>query len=321
MKQTEQPAGICPAIKSKIGGQALIEGVMMHGLGEAAMAVRLPDGSVDVETWTETPGRFFKAVTRVPFLRGIFNFISSMVTGYRCLSKSAEKSGLDLEDGEPGKFERWLEKAFGDQLMKVVAGAGMVLGVLAALALFLWLPALAVKGLSSLVSIPGFLMNILEGVIKLALFLIYMLLVSRRKEIRRVFEYHGAEHKSIFCYENGLELTVENVRKQSRFHPRCGTSFLILILIISILVNSLISWQTVWVRTLLKLLLLPVVMGIGYELLKLCGRYDNWLTRMIAWPGLKLQHLTTREPDSEQIEIAIAALKPVIPANREEDRW
>ena len=205
--------------------------------------------------------------------------------------------------------------------MKVVAGAGMVLGVLAALALFLWLPALAVKGLSSLVSIPGFLMNILEGVIKLALFLIYMLLVSRMKEIRRVFEYHGAEHKSIFCYENGLELTVENVRKQSRFHPRCGTSFLILILIISILVNSLISWQTVWVRTLLKLLLLPVVMGIGYELLKLCGRYDNWLTRMIAWPGLKLQHLTTREPDSEQIEIAIAALKPVIPANREEDRW
>lgn len=155
----------------------------------------------------------------------------------------------------------------------------------------------------------------------MAVFVGYMALVSRMKEIRRTFEYHGAEHKTIFCYEKGLPLTVENVRAQKRFHPRCGTSFLILMLIVSILVFSVVTWDSVAIRTLLKVAMLPLVMGVGYELLKLCGRYDNWLTRIIAWPGLKLQHLTTREPDDQQIEIAIAALEPVIPENRESDRW
>lgn len=312
---------VCP-IKSKIGGQALIEGVMMQGLGNAAMAVRLPDGSIDVETWEQKPGAFLRVIGKIPVVRGVFNFVNSMITGYRCLSKSAEKAGLgDVEtEEEPGRLEQWLDKTFGENLMKGVMVVGAILGVLLALVLFMVVPSLIVKGIDSLLPL-GYAKALIEGVIKMGIFVGYLALVSRMKDIHRVFEYHGAEHKTIFCYEKGLPLTVENVRSQVRFHPRCGTSFMILILIISILVYSVVSWDSLVIRVILKVVMLPLVMGIGYELLKLCGRYDNWLTRIIAWPGLKLQHLTTCEPDDSQIEVAIASLRPVIPKNREEDRW
>ncbi len=296
--------------KSQVGGQALIEGVMMRGVSNAAMAVRTPNGEIDVEEWTlKKPG----IASKIPLVRGIVNFIASLSMGYKCLSKSAEKAGLDdvEEDYKPSKFEAFIEKKFGDKLMNAVVITGVVLGILGAVALFMVLPSLAVKGIDMLIPLGGF-KALVEGIIKIAIFVIYLAFVSKMKEIRRVFEYHGAEHKTIFCYESGEELTVENVRKQSRFHPRCGTSFLIIILILSILIFSVVTWESILVRTLLKLALLPVVLGIAYELIKLAGRYDNVITRVISFPGIKLQHLTTREPDNSQIEVAIAAVKPCI---------
>lgn len=310
----------CP-IKSKIGGQALIEGVMMRGLGSAAMAVRLPDGTIDVEEWPLNPSAFMRGVSKIPVVRGVFSFASSMITGYKCLSKSAEKAyGDDLVEEEPSKFERWMTDKLGGHLMTVITTIGVVLGVILAIGLFVFIPTLIVKGLDYLVPLGGW-KGLIEGAIKMVVLVGYLAIVARMKEIKRVFEYHGAEHKTIFCYEKGLPLTVENVRAQKRFHPRCGTSFLILMVIVSVLVFSVVTWESAIIRSLLKLAMLPLVMGIGYELLKLCGRYDNWLTRIIAWPGLKLQHLTTREPDDSQIEVAIESLKPVLPVNREDDRW
>lgn len=303
--------------KSKIGGQALIEGVMMRGGDKVAMAVRLPDGNLDIEEWglKKSPG-----IARVPIARGIYNLIDSLLTGYKCLSKSAEKSGMEEEEGEPSRFERWLDEKLGDKLTGVVTIVGSVLGVVLALVLFMYLPTLLVKLLDSAFPLYGF-RSLLEGLIKIILFVSYLAVVSRLKTIQRVFEYHGAEHKTIFCYEHGLPLTVENVKKQSRFHPRCGTSFLLIVLILGILVFSVISWENVMIRTLLKIVLLPVVAGAAYELIKIAGRYDNWFTRFISFPGLKLQRLTTREPDDSQMEVAIAAMTPVLPENKEDDQW
>jgi len=302
--------------KTSIGGQAVIEGVMMRGPGRSALAVRLPDGRIDVETWENKNGRAWYKKT--PFIRGIFNLIDSLREGYRCLMKSAGKSGMEEE--EPSRFDRWLEKTFGDKLMKVLSGVSMVLGVVLALGLFIIAPTYAVKGLSLLVPLGGWA-TVIEGVLKIAIFIAYMALVSRMPDIRRVFEYHGAEHKTIACYEAGLELTPENAARQTRFHPRCGTSFIFLVLIISILVNSFLSWESVLLRVVCKVLLLPVVMGITYEIIKLAGRYTNVCTRALSAPGLWLQRLTTREPDFAQLEVAIASVKPVLPREDEDDRW
>ncbi len=306
------------AHKSKIGGQALIEGIMMRGLDKASMAVRKPDGEIDVETWElKKPSVFNK----IPVVRGTVNFIQSMTMGYKCLSKSAEKAGLDDDENyEPSKFEKWLDDKFGDKLMGMVTIVGTVLGVIGSFLLFMFLPSLIVKGIDMFIPIGGF-KALVEGIIKIIIFVIYLSLVAKMKEIRRVYEYHGAEHKTIFCYENGLPLTVENVRKQSRFHPRCGTSFIIIVLILSIMIFSVVTWSSVLTRTLIKLALLPLVVGIAYELIKIAGRYDNWLTRIISYPGIKLQNLTTREPDDSQIEVAIAAMEAVIPENKADDQW
>ncbi len=306
--------------KSKIGGQALIEGVMMRGIDKVAMSVRIPDGSIDTETWDA--GSLNRAwYHKTPIIRGVVNFISSMITGYRCMMKSAEKAGMEEEfEGEPSKFDLWLEKHFGDKIMKLVGIVAAVFGVALALILFMFLPSLAVKGLNYLIPVGAF-RTLLEGVIKIVIFILYLALVSRMKEIKRVFEYHGAEHKSIACYEAGEELTPENVKKFTRFHPRCGTSFILIVLVISIIVFSVVTWSSLLVRVLLKLALLPVVMGLAYELIKLAGRYDNPVTRIISAPGLWLQRLTTREPDESQMEVAIASLKAVLPDDKEEDRW
>lgn len=303
--------------KTSIGGQALIEGIMMRGPFLTSMATRMPDGSIEVETWDTHKSGKTPWTRRAPFIRGIFNMVDSMVVGYSCLMKSAEKAGVEEE---PTKFDRWLEEKLGDNMMKVLGGFAVVLGVALAAVLFIFIP----TGLSSLLKPllgAGIGLSLIEGLIKVIILVGYMWLCSRMKEIHRVFEYHGAEHKSIACYEAGLPLTVENIRPQRRFHPRCGTSFLFLVVFISIIVGSFISWDNPAIRMLLKLALIPVVVGISYELIKLAGRSDGILTRIISAPGMWLQHITTCEPDDGQIECAIAALEAVIPEDENADRW
>lgn len=303
--------------KTSIGGQALIEGIMMRGPVLTSMATRMPDGSIDVETWNTHKGSKTPWTRKTPFIRGIFNMVDSMVVGYHCLMKSAEKAGVEEE---PTKFDKWLEKKLGHNMMKVLGGFAAVLGVALAAVLFIFIP----TGLSSLLKPllgAGIGLSLIEGLIKVIILVGYMWLCSRMKEIHRVFEYHGAEHKSIACYEAGLPLTVENIRPQRRFHPRCGTSFLFLVVFISIIVGSFISWDNPAIRMLLKLALIPVVVGISYELIKLAGRFDGILTRIISAPGMWLQRITTCEPDDSQIECAIAALEAVIPEDENADRW
>lgn len=303
--------------KTSIGGQALIEGIMMRGPVLTSMATRMPDGSIDVETWNTHKGSKTPWTRKTPFIRGIFNMVDSMVVGYHCLMKSAEKAGVEEE---PTKFDKWLEKKLGHNMMKVLGGFAAVLGVALAAVLFIFIP----TGLSSLLKPligTGVGLSLIEGLIKVIILVGYMWLCSRMKDMRRVFEYHGAEHKSVACYEAGLPLTVENIRPQRRFHPRCGTSFLFLVVFISIIVGSFISWDNPAIRMLLKLALIPVVVGISYELIKLAGRSDGILTRIISAPGMWLQRITTCEPDDSQIECAIAALEAVIPEDENADRW
>ena len=303
--------------KTSIGGQALIEGIMMRGPVLTSMATRMPDGSIDVETWNTHKGSKTPWTRRAPFIRGIFNMVDSMVVGYHCLMKSAEKAGVEEE---PSKFDKWLEKKLGHNMMKMLGGFAAVLGVALAAVLFIFIP----TGLSSLLKPligTGVGLSLIEGLIKVIILVGYMWLCSRMKDMRRVFEYHGAEHKSVACYEAGLPLTVENVRPQRRLHPRCGTSFLFLVVFISIIIGSFISWDNPAIRMLLKLLLIPVVVGISYELIKLAGRSDGIFTRIISAPGMWLQHITTCEPDDGQIECASAALTAVIPEDENADRW
>lgn len=290
---------------------------MMRGPVLTSMATRMPDGSIDVETWNTHKGSKTPWTRKTPFIRGIFNMVDSMVVGYSCLMKSAEKAGVEEK---PTKFDKWLEKKLGHNMMKVLGGFAAVLGVALAAVLFIFIP----TGLSSLLKPllgAGIGLSLIEGLIKVIILVGYMWLCSRMKEIHRVFEYHGAEHKSIACYEAGLPLTVENIRPQRRFHPRCGTSFLFLVVFISIIVGSFISWDNPAIRMLLKLALIPVVVGISYELIKLAGRSDGIFTRIISAPGMWLQHITTCEPDDGQIECAIAALEAVIPEDENADRW
>lgn len=298
--------------KPSVGGQALIEGVMMRGTKKAAMAVRMSSGDIDIEEW-DIPKP--SIVSKIPVVRGMVNFISMMSEGYKCLAKSAEKSGMADEavDEEPSKLEKWINDKLGDKITTIIVGIGIVLGVAFAVGLFMLLPSIIVKGIDYLLPLGGF-KALTEGIIKIVIFIVYLSLVSMMPDIKRVFEYHGAEHKTIFCYEAGLPFTVENVKRQSRFHPRCGTSFLIIMLIFSILIFSLpiVPWDNVLIRLVMKLLLLPLVLGVAYEFIKLAGKYTNWFTKAISWPGIQVQRLTTREPDDEQIEIAVAAVLPCL---------
>lgn len=302
--------------KTSIGGQAVIEGIMMRGPEKTSLAVRLPNGSLDVETW-ENP-KITAWYKKTPFVRGIFNFVDTMRLGYKCLMKSADKAGFD--EGEPDKIDLWLNRHFGEKATAVLTGFASGIAVVAAVLMFLILPTFAVKGLDMLLPLGGFA-SLIEGLIKIAILVGYMAAVSRMKDIHRMFQYHGAEHKTIFCYEAGEELTVENVRRQRRFHPRCGTSFLLIVVIVSVLVTSFVTWSNPWLRVVLKILLLPVVVGISYEIIKLAGRYTNLCTRMISAPGMWLQHITTQEPEDDMIEVAIASLKPVLPSVEGSDRW
>lgn len=302
--------------KTSIGGQALIEGIMMKGPEKSAMAIRLPDKSIDVEVWeNKTVTAWYR---KTPFVRGIFNFVATLMDGYKCLMKSAEKSGYDEEN--PDKLDLWIQKHFGEKAGTVIMFIASVIGVALALLLFMVIPTFVVNWLNSLLPLGG-LATLVEGIIKVAILVGYMVAVSKTPDIHRMFQYHGAEHKSIYCYEAGLPLTVENVRKQGRLHPRCGTSFLLIVVIISVLVNSFISWSNPWLRVVFKLLLMPLVVGISYEIIKLAGRYTNLCTRAISAPGMWLQKITTQEPDDEMIEIALAALMPVLPEVEGSDNW
>ena len=313
----------CEQFKSKIGGQAVIEGVMMRGIDRAAMACRLPDGEIDMEIWPIKGGKNVPWYRKIPFVRGVFNFIVSMIDGYKCISRSAEKQIIDDDDEELTRFEKWLDEKLGDKIMPIISGISIVIGVALAVVLFMMVPSWISKGINYFIPLNGFARNVIEGLLKIAIFIGYTALTALMKDIRRTYEYHGAEHKTITCYEHGEELTVENVKKHSRFHPRCGTSFIFLVLFISIFVNTVLHlpWSSVFIRMLCKIAVLPLIMGIAYELIRLAGKYDNAVTRIISAPGLAIQRITTREPDGEEIECAIAALKAVIPENKEDDRW
>lgn len=304
---------------TSIGGQALVEGIMMRGPKKTAVAVRMLDGSISLENMATTSLQQKNKAWRLPFLRGIAGFVDSLTIGYRALSLSVEKSAGDDDTEEESKFDRWIEEKFGDKAMSVVSAAGSVLGVAIAIALFFIFPTWLFNRLQGAVgpSVAGWRSPI-EGLLRIVIFIGYIALCAAMPDVRRVFEYHGAEHKTIFCYESDEELTVENVRKHQRFHPRCGTSFLVLMLLIGILIGFLIPFTNPLVRTLAKLLCIPVVVGIGYELIRYCGRNDNTLTHIISAPGLWMQRITTKEPDDTMIEVAIAAMKEVIPENGED---
>ena len=318
MAKTEHPT--CPAgFKTSIGGQAIIEGVMMKGPKKTVMSVRKPDGSIVQEGWDNPPRRWYQ---KVPLVRGIASFILSLTDGYKCLMRSAELATDGIEDENPSKFDQWLEEKFGDKLVKAVGYISMVLGLCIAALLFMYLPAQIVTLLRGLApDAPRWALSLGEGVIKLGIFIGYMALVSLMPDMRRMFAYHGSEHKTIACFEAGEELTVENVRKHTRFHPRCGTSFLFLVLFISIVLSTVVTWDSLALRVALKILMLPLTMAIAYELIRLAGRYDNLFTRIVSWPGLQVQRLTTKEPDDSMIEVAIASMKAVLPENREDAVW
>ncbi|MCR5019740.1 DUF1385 domain-containing protein [Ruminococcus sp.] len=312
--------------KSKIGGQAVIEGVMMRGIDKGAMANRMPDGTIDIDEWEIKGGKNPPWYRKTPFLRGIFNFVTSMIDGYKCISRSVDKQVTDDDkEEEPTKFEKWLDEKLGDKLMPVISTISMILGLVITMFLFMWVPSAIIKLIEKLVSaeINTVLKNIIEGFLKIGIFIGYTSLTALMPDMKRLYEYHGAEHKTIACYEAETELTPENVKQFTRFHPRCGTSFIFLVLFISIFVNTIfrISWASLPLRVLCKLALLPVVTGIAYELIRLAGKYTNACTRIFSAPGLWIQRITTREPDEKEIECAIAALKAVIPENKEDDQW
>ncbi len=299
--------------KTSIGGQALIEGVMMRGPKTTAMAVRNPEGEIVLEKWP-TPGTNRHKIFKLPFIRGIFNMVDSLRFGYKCLMRSAEIAGLEEETKDEPK------KNFVMTLLMVLS---VVFALVLSVGLFMYLPSRLFRLLADAVPTldTRIWRGVFEGVMRMVIFVGYMAAMLLMKDMRRTFMYHGAEHKTIFCYEKGLPLTVENVRCQRRFHPRCGTSFMILVLLVGIIVSMFISIDAPLLRTLIKLLTLPLVVGIGYELIKFAGRHDNFLTRIISAPGVWLQHISTLEPTDKEIECAIMAMENVLTENAEDDKW
>lgn len=303
---------------TSIGGQALIEGILMKSPEKTALCVRLPDGSIDTSYMNEKKLAQKYKFFGLPIIRGVVSFVEAMLQGYKALMIAADKSGFtDFEEEE--KKDEKKESA----LLNLVMAVGGVLGVVLAVVLFMYLPRLLVDGIEWVFSTEitsKLLRSSIEQLIKLTVFVCYMWAVSFMKDIKRVFMYHGAEHKTIFCYEKGLPLTVENVREQSRFHPRCGTSFMILMILISVIFSTVIQmifpgvYTIQWLWVVAKILMVPLICGVGFEVLKICGKYDNVITRIISAPGLWLQRISTKEPTDDMMEIAIAALKACEPS-------
>ena len=307
--------------RTTIGGQALIEGILMRGPEKDAIVVRAPEGLVT----KVTERKFIKdkfPILGWPIIRGMATFLSSIVTGVKALMFSADYFPDD-ENAQPSKFDQWLEKHLpAEKLQNVLVAFSVVLSLGMTLVLFMLLPTF-IAGLFHAQSAA--LHNLIEGIVKVLIFLAYLILCSKQKDVRRVFCYHGAEHKTIFCYEAGLPLTVENARIQPKHHPRCGTSFLFVVIVVSILVSSLvfpyINWQNIWVRIGVKLLLLVPVVGITYEFNRAVGAHDNKLTRILSAPGMWMQNFTTNEPDDSMLEVAIEAMKLVLPEEKGKDKW
>ena len=302
--------------KTTIGGQAVIEGISMKGPKNTCLAVRKPDGTMDFQ---ERPTRRPHGLWKLPVLRGAYSLFTAMKEGVDDINYSASFFEDEETSEEPSRFEQWVEAHISsDTLEKLILGFAMILGTLLPIVLFLVAPTLIVGFLPA--GAPYFVRSLLEGVVRIILFLIFMWSVSHMKDIERTFRYHGAEHKTIFCYEAGLPLTVENVRRMPRFHPRCGTSFMIVMMIIPILIFAFVQMANVWLRMALRLILLPVVVGLAYECNRFAGRHDGPISRAIRWPGLQMQRLTVFEPDDSMIEVAIAAMQRVIPED-ESDKW
>lgn len=332
--QSKENQQCCEKFKTMIGGQALIEGIMMRGPEKDAVVIRGKDGlSVEVSDRKLNPPGSFKTW---PFFRGVFNFFDAQVVGVKALMRSAELAPEEYQE-EPGKLDLWLEKHLNNEkFQKVFIGLSVALGIGLSVALFFLLPMVVSSAFDRWIT-DTLALNLLEGVVRMVIFMGYMLLVSRMEDMKRVFAYHGAEHKTIRCYEAGLPLTVENVRSQTRLHPRCGTSFLLVVMVISILVFSVASaallkaipvleamrGSFVYRLTMIafKLLLLPLVVGVTYEINRWVGRNDNAFTRALAAPGMWMQHFTTNEPDDSMIEVGIAAVKAVLPQKEGSDRW
>ena len=321
--------------KTSIGGQALIEGIMMRGPEKDAVAVRT-NGEIKLEL-TSRKIRSKGSFATWPLIRGAVNFFDSQVAGVKALMRSADLSPEGIEEEQPSKFDLWLEKKLGNEgFQKFVLGLAVFMGIGLSVLLFFMLPMVIVGFLDQWVH-NNLILNLIEGAVRMCIFMTYMLLVSRMKDMRRVFAYHGAEHKTIRCYEAGLPLTVENVRAQTRLHPRCGTSFLLVVMVISILVFAVASTVLLTliptlevlrgtfiyrlIMILFKLLLLPLVVSITYEINRWAGRHDNWFTKILTAPGMWLQNFTTNEPDDSMIEVGIAAVQAVLPEEEGADRW
>lgn len=313
-------------IVTSIGGQALMEAIMMRGPHKTMIAGRLPNGEIYKEEMKITTLRQKYAFFRLPLVRGICAMIESLTIGYKALMISADKcleeDETESSNEETSKFEQWLDRVFGEKLMNILMIFASIIGVAIALLLFFVLPVWLFNFASSYLD---FLNNsivyrsVFEGILRIILFVVYILLVSQTKDIKKTFKYHGAEHKTIFCYENNEELTIENVKKYKRFHPRCGTSFMIIMLILGIFIGVFIPFSNPFLRGGIKILCLPIIMGIGFEIIKFSGRHsNNFIVKIISAPGMWMQRITTKEPDDDMIECAIVAMKEVIPENGED---
>lgn len=306
-------------IKTSIGGQAVIEGVMMRGPKEYAVAVRKPDGEIVVEK-NEVNSVIAKTkILKLPIIRGVISFFESLIVGMKCLMFSADF--FDVEEEEPSKFDKWVDKKFGEKAKTFTIYLSVIIAIAMSVGLFMLLPAFLAGLVFENAGEQRVWFNVAEGVVRIALFMGYIILVSRMPDIQRVFEYHGAEHKTIFCYEAGEELNIENVKKQSRLHPRCGTSFLLIVMIMAIIIFSMVPSPNVWITLLQRLILIPLVAGLSYEIIKFAGRSENKVVCLLNKPGMWFQKFTTREPDDKQILVAIEALKSVMPEDREEAKW
>lgn len=310
---------------TSIGGQAIIEGVMMRGPHKTAMAVRKPDNEIICEV-NDNGTKKHNSFLRLPIIRGCVNFVESLIVGMKALMFSAEFMDIEDEEAQESKFDKWLNDKFGDKIKDIVIYVSIVLSLCLSVGLFILLPTALAELIAWLVSFSPVNIDsfrpVIEGISRMIIFVTYLGLVSLMPDIKRVFEYHGAEHKTIACFEAGEELTVENVKKHTRLHPRCGTSFLLFVMIISIIIFSLLPQQSnIFLKMLMRLALMPVVAGLSYEVIKLAGRSKSSCVRIFTKPGLWLQKLTTREPDDSQIEVAIESMKAVIPENSEDDRW
>jgi len=298
-----------------IGGQAVIEGVMMRGKSMYAMAVRGPDNNIEVVEEDLHPAGEKYPILKLPILRGVVSFVESLTMGMKIITRSAEMAGLEDEETpaeQKGRFERFLDEKLGDKQNDVIMTISVVLAIVLAVGLFMLLPVCIGSFFSGFLNDSSFLLGAVEGIIRICIFILYIVLISRSKDIRRVFQYHGAEHKTISCFESGQELTVDNARGKSRLHKRCGTSFLIFVMLISLIVFIFVRTNDIWMRFASRIILVPLIAGISYEVIRLAGRSDSKLVSIISYPGLCLQKLTTAEPDDDQLEVAIAAMKGVL---------